>query len=223
MDETFDEKNIKKYISSSITYNCNKKMNSYNEKLDNILKLIENLTIKIDNIENKININMLNIDKRNENNINIKNENNIDIKNEIKTEIKTDTENNFIYKEIKKECFNINDNFIKECLCMSNIQGDIKMFKKMYIDNIPKEFYPIRHIKKKLQYWKDGHMIDDEQNYVINTIIKNIEECYLKINSYDSYTNDIDQFMKNQEHISKLSEVKYKEKILLKIIQIISI
>ena len=99
------------------------------------------------------------------------------------------------------------------------------MFKKMYIDPIAKEYYPIRHIKKKYQYWYDGHMIDDDSNgtYIKNTIIKNIEECYLNVNTYENYMDDMDQFVKNQEHINKLNEQKYKDKFLLKIIQIISI
>ena len=88
-----------------------------------------------------------------------------------------------------------------------------------------KEYYPIRNIKKKIQYWNDGHMIDDDSNanYVKNTVLKNIEECYLRVNTYDNYGNNMDQFLKNQDYIKKLSEQKYKDKFLLKIIEIISI
>jgi hypothetical protein len=43
------------------------------------------------------------------------------------------------------------------------------------------------------------------------------------INILENYQNDIEQFLKNQEHINKLSEQKYKDKFLQKIIQIISI
>ena len=120
---------------------------------------------------------------------------------------------------------NINKDFIKECLNMSNINGDIKLFKKIYIDNILKEYYPIRHIKKKLQYWLDNHMNDDDTNgtYIKNIIFKNMETCYLKINIFDEYCENTEQFLKNQEHINKLSEQKYKDKFLTKIIQIITI
>lgn len=119
----------------------------------------------------------------------------------------------------------MNEQFIKDCLSNASLNDDIKMFKKMYIDNVSKEHYPIRHMKKKLQYWYDGHMMDDDTNgtYIKNTILKNIEECYFKINQCNNYTNDIEQFLKNQEHINKLSEQKYKDKFLQKIIQIISI
>jgi hypothetical protein len=144
-----------------------------------------------------------------------------------KDTIKNDTDNHF-YKEVKVETFlhlNINKDFIKECLNMSNVNGDIKLFKKIYIDNILKEYYPIRHIKKKLQYWLNNHMNDDDTNgtYIKNIIFKNMETCYLKINIFDEYADNTEQFLKNQEHINKLSEQKYKDKFLTKIIQIITI
>jgi hypothetical protein len=114
--------------------------------------------------------------------------------------------------------------FTKKCLHYCNIEGDLKLFKKMYVENVPKEYYPIRHIKKKFQYWLDGHMNDDlNGTYIITTIIKNIEKIYLKINTFDNYISDMDQFFKNQEHINSLSEQKYKDKFLSKIIQLTNI
>ena len=97
------------------------------------------------------------------------------------------------------------------------------MFKKIYIENVPKEYYPIRHIKKKTQYWLDGHMNDDDNNYVKDTILKNISMCYLKINLYENYTRDIDQFLKNQDHINNMFETKYKDKFFNNLLQIIHI
>jgi hypothetical protein len=68
-------------------------------------------------------------------------------------------------------------------------------------------------------------MNDDDSNgtYIKNTVLKNIEQCYLKINIFENYTNDMDQFLKNQDHINKLREEKYKDKFLSKIISIINI
>ena len=43
------------------------------------------------------------------------------------------------------------------------------------------------------------------------------------MNIFDNYNDNIDQFIKNQEHINKLSDNKYKNKILQKIIPIINI
>ena len=129
------------------------------------------------------------------------------------------------YKDIKNEVYDIDINFIKQCLHQNSIDGEIELFKKIYIDNITKEYYPIRHIKKKYQYWKDEKMNDDDSNgtYIKNTIINNIEQSYFSINTIEEYNNDIDQFIKNQEYISKLSEQKYKDKFFLKIITIINI
>ena len=94
----------------------------------------------------------------------------------------------------------------------------------MYVENVPKEYYQIRHIKKKFQYWLDGHMNDDlNGTYIITTIIKNIEKIYLKINTFDNYISDMYQFFKNQEHINSLSDQKYKDKLLSKIIQLTNI
>lgn len=129
------------------------------------------------------------------------------------------------YKDIKNEYFDIDNEFIKNCLNNTNINGDIKLFKKMYIDKISKEYYPLRHIKKKFQYWLDDHMVDDDSNgsYIKNTILRNISECYLRVNTYENYSNNIEQFLSNQDHINKLMEEKYKDKFLNKLVTIIDL
>jgi hypothetical protein len=288
-----DKYNSKKCLTNTITYIINKKMKTYNDKLEILKqKIDQNLeismtiikTLKDENIylqqkmNEKIDTLILSINElRNEkyilkeefknndimnqcdiiNKSEIINESDIinqcDIVNQsdsinhnnknkiLKDKISKDkisknniTENNsiineesiiFNYKEIKRESYLLDVDFIKESLHMSNINGDIEIFKKVYINNIPKEYYPIRHIKKKIQYWLNGSMNDDDSigTYIKNTIIKNIEECYLRVNNYDNNINDIDQFLKNQEHINKLREDKYKDKLLLKIISIITI
>jgi len=242
-----DEKNIKKTINNNITYIINKKMKNYNNKLEYLEERIEE-NIKISNsilellkskdknikkkqILNKLNneeeyINNQNNNNNNDNNTNDdndNNDNNDNINHNIFLELNKDKLND--YKNIKRESFDLNYSFVKQCLDLCSINGDIKIFKKIYIDNIPKEFYPIRHIKKKLQYWLNGHMIDDDLSgtYIKNTIIKNIEDCYLSINTYENYENNSEQFFKNQEHINKLSEDKYKDSLLNKIISIITI
>ena len=292
MSDLIDE-NIKKNLTNIVSYSINKKMNSYNSKIDSIEKKIENnaksllfimeflkkLDSKIDNLKNKapiiekhnsidnvdindININPLesvNLDNI-ENTIKIVNldnhvkqinlDNSINTVNLKKVKIVNLTEKNITinnnedlqktspkeilesnnllslnYKDFKFESFILDIDFVKKCLNMNNINGDIMLFKKLYIDDIPKEYYPIRHIKKKFQYWCDGHMNDDDNNgtYIKNTIIKNIEQCYLRINNDDNYGNDIEQFLRNQEHINKLMEQKYKDKILVKVVSIIDL
>lgn len=275
MESITDDKLVKKTISNNITYIINKKMKTYEDKLEFLIEKVEE-NIKISNaimellkskniiLESKSTIFTphelkKNVNKKNdikdivfaENNssyeenidIIIKKDDNLSIneykaddnnnlkdKNESKrVKEKTIEEKNIYlindYKDLKRELFNFDELFIKDCLNLCSLQGDLKIFKKMYIDGISKEFYPIRHIKKKIQYWLDNHMNDDDVNgtYVKNIIIKNIENCYLAINTFDNYENNIDQLLKNQEHINKLSEEKYKDKLLNKIISIITI
>ncbi len=129
------------------------------------------------------------------------------------------------YRDLRLEVFNIENDFVKKCLEMNSIAGDIKLFKKMYIDGVPKEYLPIRHIRRKFQYWLDGHMNDDDSNgsYIKDTITRNIESLYLKINMFENYQSNIDQFVNNQEYINKLSDEKHKEKLLAQIIPMIDL
>jgi hypothetical protein len=70
-------------------------------------------------------------------------------------------------------------------------------------------------------------MNDDVGGYYIrNTIARNIEMLYMKVNRYEDYENDgegQDKFLSNQEHIMKLSDDKYKEKMLKKIVSLVEI
>lgn len=173
------------------------------------------------NIKNKINLGTIEKDANNisseieQKNINIEEINNKKKKNK----------NVSYYKDIKRESITIDENIVKIHMDNCSLQSDVDLFKLIYIDNNYKEYFPIRHIKKKLQYWFDNKMNDDDTNgtYIKTTILKNIEELYLKINNYDNYTNNIEQFLKNQEHINVLMEEKYKDKFLAKLIELITI
>jgi hypothetical protein len=129
------------------------------------------------------------------------------------------------YRELKVELFDIVDDFVIKCLEMGCMAGDIKLFRKMYVDDISKEFIPIRHVKKRYQYWYQGRMVDDDTlgSYIKNTVVKNIENLYLKVNTYERYENNLDRFMQNQDYISKLRDEKYKITILKNIVPIVSI
>ena len=270
MESITDDKLVKKTISNNISYIINKKMKTYNEKLEYLTEKVEE-NIKISNaimellksknivLESKSTITEpkkndikeivfaennnsyeenIDIIIKKDDNLSInkyKTDDNNDLKDKNELKIvkekiseKTEKENIYLindYKDLKRELFNFDELFIKDCLNLCSLQGDLKIFNKMYIDGISKEFYPIRHIKKKIQYWLDNHMNDDDVNgtYVKTIIIKNIEDCYLAINTFDNYENNVDQLLKNQEHINKLSEEKYKDKLLNKIINIITI
>ena len=194
--------------------NCNNndiinKINKIDEKMNIILNVLGNLKIDSKSLEDEMS--------------DLKNK--IDEKDETGRGRKKTTKNtlNLNIKEIKKEQYNLDEDFVRSCLNSGSIEGDIKIFKKIYINNISKEYYPIKNTKKKIQYWYNGHMKDDDANctYIKNTIVQNIEDCYLNVNKYDSYQDDIDQFINNQEYINKMSEQKYKEKMLLKIMELL--
>ena len=223
-----DLSNYKKGLTNSISYIINKKMDIYNNKLEDYFNKNNIIFNKlIETIEEYKNMNTILIKQLKNNNSNDIIEDfkkkDIIINNEL---IDTIEDKNSIYKfkDVKVELFDIDDNFVKDCLNYCNYHGDLLLFKKMYIDNVEKEHYPLRHIKKRFQYWLNGSMNDDDKNgnYIRETIIKNIELLYLKVNECDSYC-DMDIFLKNQEHINKLSEIKYKELFLIKICNIIDI
>lgn len=197
-----------KNISNNVNYAINKKIKNLEEKIDETNK---NMKIIIELLKNN---------NLNKSSFEIYDVKKIACDEEIEKKIMMNE-----YKNIKRETFLIEISFIKDCLEMGSLSGDIKMFKRMYIDNVSKEFYPIRHIRKKIQYWNNNCMNDDDSDgtYIKNTIIKNIEDCYLIQNIFDNYTGNTEQFFKNQEHINKLSDEKYKDKILSKIINIITI
>jgi hypothetical protein len=225
MDDIFDDKvSLKKAVINSITYNINKKMNSYNEDLNVVSKKIDannelnikilDLLIKNNNDLSKKIINLENIiNKISENSSNKSHLHKLE-----ETKIEKKEKDKTSIKELKIEDFDIDNSFIKECIDMTNINGDILLFKKMYIDNVDKEYYPIRHIKKKLQYWKNNCMNDDNNGvYIKNIIIKNIEQCYFKINIYENYTDNIDQFIKNQEYLNQLTIQEKKAYLIAKV------
>ena len=251
MDEILnDKKSIKKFIVNTVNSSINKKTNSFKLQLDEILEklnilLDEKNNTKLD--ENKLDENKLNENKFDENKFA---QNKLDdviqeeeeekpikevkrkkaVKKEIIEKEIIEKDDNLMspinyFREIKVEHFDIDKNIILDCLHMNNVNGDVTLFKKIYLDNVLKEYYPIRHIKNKYQYWLDGKMIDDNTNaeYIKNTIIKNIEFCYRKVNIFDNYNDNIDQFIKNQEHINKFNEIKYKDKIFASILPLIEI
>jgi len=195
-----------------INSNCNNndiinKINKIDEKMNIILSVLGNLKIDSKSLEDEMSDLKNKIDEKDERG---------------RKKISKNTLNQNI-KEIKKEQYNLDEDFVRSCLDSGSIEGDIKIFKKVYIDNISKECYPIKNTRKKCQYWYNGHMKDDDANctYIKNTIVQNIEDCYLNVNKYDSYQEDIDQFINNQEYINKMSELKYKDKLLSRIIELI--
>jgi hypothetical protein len=101
--------------------------------------------------------------------------------------------------------------------------SDMKIFKKIYINDIAQTDYPIRHINGNYQYWLNGKMNNDDENgsYIKDTIITNISNIYLNVNLYDNYKDETDLFLKNQEYILDMNKQKYKDKFFKNILKII--
>lgn len=246
---------ITKNILNRITYLINKRLSNFNlNKIDNIyentktlmaeyekqnlklnnkISVLENLLIlmnkDINDLKKKIKSQNKNILKESNDsliseikNIDSNKNNDVQVVEDIPL-IKSTSFNNYI--ELKKEQFNLDIEFVKKCLESHNINSDLKIFKKIYIDNVPNSCYPIRHISGNYQYWLNNKMNLDDENgsYIKDTIINNISNIYLEANLFDNYKNETDLFIKNQEYILNMSKDKYKNKLFKKILEIIEV
>jgi len=124
-------------------------------------------------------------------------------------------------KELIKEKIKIEESKIIECLKMNKIEGELRMFKMMYLDNITNNDCCIRFKNNKYEYYDGSEYKEDVKGiYIKNTIMSNIETLYYNVNTIDNY-NNID-IVKNQEYIYKLSESKHKDKLLSRIINLLN-
>ena len=246
---------INKNILNRITYLINRLSNFNLNKIDNIYENTKTLMVEYEKqnikLNNKISVleNLLVLMNKDINDLKkkIKNQNKNTIKETIDNQIlkkknsndeikniesnineniplvKSNSFNNYI--ELKKQKFDLDSNFVKKCLESHSINSDLKIFKKIYIDNIPNSCYSIRHISGNYQYWLNNKMnLDDENgNYIKDTIINNISNIYLEANIFDNYKDEADLFIKNQEYILNMSKDKYKEKIFKNILKIIEV
>lgn len=206
-----------------------KKFKSQTKIMQDIQQNIFKVDIKKDIIDDSIDKNILNpevmINKVNDTSLIKKSSSNNFIIDETIPLSKVNSFNINNYIELKKEVINLDLKFVKKCLESHNINSDLNVFKKMYIDEIPNSHYSIRHIKGNYQYWLNGKMnIDDESgSYIKDVIINNISNVYLNANSFDNYKDDTDLFIKNQEYIVNMGKQKYKDKLFKNILKIIEI
>ncbi len=112
--------------------------------------------------------------------------------------------------EVKIQEFIIDKDIIIKCLEHNDIKYDLNLIKKIYFENIN-----IKCIKynnnKNIEYWNNRSWNIDI-NILYDILIKNVINSYLIINNFDNYSNNIEQFMKNQTYIMGMSDEKYKEK-----------
>ena len=119
----------------------------------------------------------------------------------------------------------IEPEFVRECLEKCDITGDIKLFRKLFIKNIPKDQHIVRYLGgKNYEVKRNNLWIDDlNGNYIKNVLSKIFEKSYIVVNELEHYNGNIDQFLINQDHITQFDDDKYMEKLMSQITSIIDI
>jgi len=107
--------------------------------------------------------------------------------------------------------YELTEEFIKNCLEMCDINSDMNIIKKIYITDINNPSIRLTADKKKLEYWnEDKWNINDE--YLSNVLITNIKNLYFITNVCEKYSIErIEQFLKNQAYLLKMSDQRYKD------------
>jgi hypothetical protein len=101
------------------------------------------------------------------------------------------------------------DKLIESCLIGKSIGTDLKLIKKYY--------FPLDRVSitkcgsNSVKYWLGGKWNKDILGEYTKTVLcKNLISCYLKVNSFERYENNMDNFIENQAHIKKLGTPKYQ-------------
>ncbi len=115
--------------------------------------------------------------------------------------------------------------FVRECLEKCDITGDIRLFRKLFIKNIPRDKQILRFLGgKNYEVKRNDLWIDDlNGNYIKNVLAKIFEKSYISVNELEHYNGNIDQFLINQDHITQFDDDKYMEKLMNQISSIIDI
>lgn len=118
----------------------------------------------------------------------------------------------------------IEHEFVRECLEKCDIVGDMRLFRRIFIKNIPKDQQIVRYLGgKNYQVKRNDLWIEDNGNYIKGVLSKIYEKSYIIVNELDNYSGNIDQFLINQDHITQFDDDKYMEKLLSQISTIIDI
>lgn len=120
---------------------------------------------------------------------------------------------------------NVDVDFVRECLEKCDVTGDIKLFRRIFTTNIPKDKQILRFLGgKNYQTKRNGLWIDDlNASYMKHVIKKIFEQSYILVNDLEHYGENIDRFLMNQEHINSFNDDKYIEKLMAQITNIIDI
>ena len=162
-----------------------KKLNVFENIINNIQTKISSLEIKINNLEDNF---------------------------KLVTNIKLNSDDNENIVQLKKESINIENNIVKKALIYKDYRTILYLFKYYYRNktNVIHK-YPIRIKSKRVyEYYNNSTwIIDNNGHYIKNTLFMNIQTILFKYNNMDNI-DDLEDLYNNQIFINKLSEDKYK-------------
>lgn len=101
------------------------------------------------------------------------------------------------------------DKLIEGCLIGKSVNTDLKLLKKYYLTIDRASITKCG--SSSVKYWLGGKWNKDVLGEYTKTVLcKNLINCYLKVNSFERYENNMDRFIENQAHIKKLGTPKYQ-------------
>jgi hypothetical protein len=121
--------------------------------------------------------------------------------------------------------------FIRNC-AHRRLNGDLAMIQKIHFEGKERNQFPfeVTDTKSKTIYYKtpNGMVVDEKGLYVRNSLIENIQNCYLKLSNHIISSNlnksetifgDENHLKKIQEHLVELSDEKVKDRLLTLVIE----
>lgn len=106
-------------------------------------------------------------------------------------------------KTVKKERMLIDDDIVKNYLNSKSIESDCELLYKYYLENIKKNFYPIKRSKNKKYdccYWNGDDWVEDPAGNNLKSIFtSNLKKVYNRINIHSE-----PEYLNNQEHINDI-------------------
>ncbi len=118
-------------------------------------------------------------------------------------------------KIFRKERMNIDDKIVMEHLKIRSLDSDCNLLYKYYFDNVKKNMYPLKKIKKMdVMYWNGNDWVEDiNGTYTKSVFIHNLRKNYSKVNTINSSKDG--EYIANQEYINELTDSNKKYQQLL--------
>ena len=120
-------------------------------------------------------------------------------------------------REIKIEQLEMNKNDVIRAMSYGDYRSVVNIFKKVYKNK--NGLYPIKiNGPRSFEYYYDGRWVPDIYgNYIMECIIKNCEDLFLRYNSLEELGDDV--FIQNQMLINNLSNEKYKKTVFKHVVE----